>query len=221
MGPAPATGRRAVAPGRAGGVRRPWPPRPAGPPATGPRPGRAGRGTPVRSAGGADRARPRGRLAAGAGVGPSGAVDPGGRRPADHPGAGRGGAGHGACPAAPGTGADPAGPARRRLPQSVGDLGARARLPWPGHAGVPGQVRVRLGARSVYLDVYAEREQVDVELDGATTHGDPRQREVDLRRDALLATRGILVVRFARRRLVHEVTQVRREILAILASRRG
>ncbi|MFC4147437.1 endonuclease domain-containing protein [Micromonospora mangrovi] len=82
------------------------------------------------------------------------------------------------------------------------------------------QVRVQARGRSVYLDVYAERERVDFELDGATTHGDPRQREVDLRRDALLATLGILVVRFSHRRLVHETAEVRREIHAILADRR-
>ncbi|SCL33719.1 Transcriptional regulator, AbiEi antitoxin, Type IV TA system [Micromonospora rhizosphaerae] len=83
------------------------------------------------------------------------------------------------------------------------------------------QVRIQARGRTVYLDVDAERERVDFELDGASTHGDRRQREVDLRRDALLATLGILVVRFAHRRLVHETDEVRREILAILASRRG
>lgn len=81
------------------------------------------------------------------------------------------------------------------------------------------QVRIDVGGRSCYLDVYAERERVDFELDGGTTHGDPRQREIDLRRDALLATLGILVVRYAHRRLVREPAEVRREILAILASR--
>ncbi|MET8363956.1 DUF559 domain-containing protein [Micromonospora sp. NPDC005194] len=82
------------------------------------------------------------------------------------------------------------------------------------------QVPVRLGRRTVYLDMYAERERVNIELDGSTTHGDPRQREADLRRDALLATVGILVVRFAHRRLVNEADDVRRETLAILATRR-
>ncbi|WP_229406365.1 endonuclease domain-containing protein [Micromonospora sp. NBRC 110038] len=81
------------------------------------------------------------------------------------------------------------------------------------------QFRVRIEGRTMYLDVYAERERVDFELDGATAHGDPRQREIDLRRDALLATRGILVVRFAHRRLVREPDRVRAEVLAILASR--
>ncbi|MGW0505970.1 DUF559 domain-containing protein [Micromonospora sp. NPDC003241] len=90
----------------------------------------------------------------------------------------------------------------------------------PGMPAFQRQVRVRLGRRNVYLDLYAEPERVNIELDGATTHGDPRQREVDLRRDAQLAALGILVVRFARRRLVFEPEAVRRETLAILASRR-
>ncbi|MGN9811519.1 DUF559 domain-containing protein [Micromonospora sp. BQ11] len=82
------------------------------------------------------------------------------------------------------------------------------------------QAAVRVGRRTMYLDLFAERERVDIELDGATTHGDPRQREIDLRRDALLASVGILTVRFAHRRLVHEPDEVRRETRAILASRR-
>ncbi|WP_307871593.1 DUF559 domain-containing protein [Micromonospora sp. U21] len=83
------------------------------------------------------------------------------------------------------------------------------------------QVPLRVGRRTLYLDMLAERERVNIELDGASTHGDPRQREIDLRRDALLATTGILVVRFAHRRLVHETDAVRRETLAILATRRA
>lgn len=82
------------------------------------------------------------------------------------------------------------------------------------------QVRVQVARHTMYLDVYAERERVNFELDGAASHGDPRQREIDLRRDATLATLGIQVVRFAHRRLVHETTDVRREIRAILTSRR-
>jgi len=83
------------------------------------------------------------------------------------------------------------------------------------------QVPIRIGRRTIYLDMFAERERVNIELDGATTHGDPRQREIDLRRDALLATIGIVVVRFAHRRLVHEADAVRRETLSILATRRS
>lgn len=51
------------------------------------------------------------------------------------------------------------------------------------------QVRVQVDGRTYYLDVYAEAERVDFELDGAASHGSPAQREADLRRDALLATR--------------------------------
>ncbi|MFD6752494.1 DUF559 domain-containing protein [Micromonospora gifhornensis] len=90
----------------------------------------------------------------------------------------------------------------------------------PGMPTFQRQVQIRLGLRNVYLDLYAEPERVNIELDGATTHGDPRQREVDLRRDARLAALGILVVRFAHRRLVREPETVRRETLAILATRR-
>jgi very-short-patch-repair endonuclease len=82
------------------------------------------------------------------------------------------------------------------------------------------QVPIRLGRRTIYLDMLAERERVNIELDGATTHGDPRQREIDLRRDALLATVGILVVRFAHRRLVHEADEVRRETLRMTTDHR-
>jgi very-short-patch-repair endonuclease len=89
----------------------------------------------------------------------------------------------------------------------------------PGLPAFRRQARIVVGRRTMYLDVYAERERVDFELDGATTHGDPREREIDLRRDALLATVGILVVRFARHRLIHEPDEVRHEVRAILATR--
>lgn len=83
------------------------------------------------------------------------------------------------------------------------------------------QVPVSLGTRAVYLDVYAEPEMVNFELDGASVHDDARQRAIDLRRDALLATLGILVVRFTHHRLVYETAEVQREVLAILDRRRG
>lgn len=81
------------------------------------------------------------------------------------------------------------------------------------------QARVRVGARTIYLDMFAAVERVNIELDGATSHGDPAEREIDLRRDALLATVGILVVRFSHRRLTAAPVQVRQETLAILANR--
>ncbi|SCG47529.1 Protein of unknown function [Micromonospora echinaurantiaca] len=91
----------------------------------------------------------------------------------------------------------------------------------PGMPAFRRQARVRVAARTFYLDLFAEAERVDIELDGATIHGDPREREIDLRWDALLATRGILVVRFTHRRLTHTPEEVRRETLAILATRRA
>ncbi|MEU7754904.1 DUF559 domain-containing protein [Micromonospora sp. NPDC049171] len=89
----------------------------------------------------------------------------------------------------------------------------------PGMPTFTRQAQVRVGARTIYLDMFAEAERVDIELDGATSHGDPAEREIDLRRDALLATIGILVVRFTHRRLMADPVQVRRETLAILAAR--
>jgi very-short-patch-repair endonuclease len=73
---------------------------------------------------------------------------------------------------------------------------------------------------SFLLDVYAEQEQVAFELDGDAFHASRVQRERDLRRDAVLATYGIQVVRFTYARLMSEPEAVRREVLAILAAAR-
>ncbi|GAA1886552.1 endonuclease domain-containing protein [Asanoa iriomotensis] len=89
----------------------------------------------------------------------------------------------------------------------------------PGMPPFARQFPVRLDGRTVYLDVFHEGTRVNFELDGAGTHGSPRQREVDLRRDAALAARGILVVRLSHARLTTEPQRVRREILAILRNR--
>jgi very-short-patch-repair endonuclease len=90
----------------------------------------------------------------------------------------------------------------------------------PGMPAFDRQVRVRVAGRTYYLDVYAPVERVAFELDGASAHGSPAQREIDTRRDAALATLGILVVRFTHRRLHDEPAAVRAEILAILTARR-
>jgi very-short-patch-repair endonuclease len=82
------------------------------------------------------------------------------------------------------------------------------------------QVPVKLEGRTVYLDAYDERTRVNVELDGAAYHNSPKDRERDLRRDAALATLGIVVVRFTHARLVQEPDEVRREILAITKAHR-
>jgi very-short-patch-repair endonuclease len=91
----------------------------------------------------------------------------------------------------------------------------------PGMPRLERQVPVSLGSRLVYLDVYDPETRTNFELDGAKWHSSPQQRERDLRRDAALAARGIMVVRFTHDRLVREPEQVRLEVLAILAARRN
>jgi very-short-patch-repair endonuclease len=83
-----------------------------------------------------------------------------------------------------------------------------------------GQVPVRLGTRTVYLDLLHRKTLTNIELDGAKWHASAARREHDLRRDAALAARGFLVVRFTHDRLTGEPDEVRRQVLAILASRR-
>ena len=77
-----------------------------------------------------------------------------------------------------------------------------------------------VAGRTYYLDLYAAHERVNVELDGAAWHSSRQQREADIRRDAALATRGILVVRFGYQQLVGDPAGVRRQVLAILDARR-
>jgi very-short-patch-repair endonuclease len=91
------------------------------------------------------------------------------------------------------------------------------------HPGLPyprRQLQVKLGARTIYLDVAYEAEKVNVELDGAKYHFGPDHRERDMRRDAALAQLGWLTVRFSHNRLVTNADQLRRELLAILVQRR-
>jgi very-short-patch-repair endonuclease len=92
-----------------------------------------------------------------------------------------------------------------------------------GHPDLPNprrQLQLKLGARTIYLDVAYEAEQVNVELDGAKYHFGPVNRERDMRRDAALAKLGWLTIRFSHDRLVTDTDQLRRELLAILAQRR-
>lgn len=79
---------------------------------------------------------------------------------------------------------------------------------------------VSLGGRVVYLDRAYEAELVDVELDGAAYHGTRAQRRADERRDAALAALGWLSVRIGHDRLHRETDAVRRDLVAILATRR-
>lgn len=82
------------------------------------------------------------------------------------------------------------------------------------------QVRVRIGGRTYIMDLFARREKVNFELDGAAFHGGRLQRERDLERDAAFAARGIVVVRFSYDRLMSDPGGVRQQAIAILNSRR-
>jgi len=83
------------------------------------------------------------------------------------------------------------------------------------------QVPVALPWGRVYLDRLYDAELVNVELDGAAYHGEPGQRERDLRRDAALAARGFVTVRFSHLRLHADPDGVIEELLTILAMRRA
>jgi very-short-patch-repair endonuclease len=91
----------------------------------------------------------------------------------------------------------------------------------PGFEQLRWQKPIRIGRRTLYLDAFDEESATNFELDGVKSHGSPRDRERDQRRDALLATVGIHPVRFSHQRLTHEVRQVRAESLAIMAARRA
>lgn len=91
------------------------------------------------------------------------------------------------------------------------------------HPSLPvarGQVPVRVGGRTVYLDRLFDAELVNVELDGRKYHASLTDRERDLRRDTLLAAKGLLVVRYGHDRIVHDPALVRAELREILEVRR-
>jgi hypothetical protein len=83
------------------------------------------------------------------------------------------------------------------------------------------QIPVRVDGRTVYLDLLHRPTATNFELDGAKWHDGTSQRERDLRRDADLAKLGIQTIRFSHDRLTLEPQAVRRDVLAILASRRA
>lgn len=89
-------------------------------------------------------------------------------------------------------------------------------------AGMPEfvqQHKIVLPWGTVWLDAAIPDLKIAVELDGAAFHGSPTARERDLRRDAALAARGWVVLRFSYRRLRREPDACRREILAVCRSR--
>jgi len=82
------------------------------------------------------------------------------------------------------------------------------------------QHRVRVGGRSYRLDLAYEAEQVAVELDGRAFHSSPGQWERDTARDLALATIGWQTVRLSHHRLTKDVAGCRRDVIAVLGSRR-
>jgi hypothetical protein len=110
----------------------------------------------------------------------------------------------------------------------IGAVGERLTTPQrmltviDGNVNLPGRyelVRLRVGRRSVYLDVYCREAKVNFELDGAKWHGSAAARERDLRRDAALAAMGIMVVRFTHGQLTRTPEVVRAQVRAIVAAR--
>lgn len=89
----------------------------------------------------------------------------------------------------------------------------------PGMPVLRWQVPVTVDGQTWYLDVLDGPSRTNFELDGARWHGDPRQREHDLRRDAALATLAIQSVRYSHDRLIREPEAVRLEVIAIIPAR--
>jgi very-short-patch-repair endonuclease len=122
-------------------------------------------------------------------------------------------------------------PGRAGLVELVGLLaaGCRSELEIWGclnvlrQAGMPPFVQQRplvVGGKRVLLDAAYDDVLLAVEMDGAAFHGSRRQREEDIRRDALVATLGWQTLRFSYARLTTAPDDCRREILAVHDARR-
>ena len=82
------------------------------------------------------------------------------------------------------------------------------------------QVPLDLPTGRIYMDRYIDEILLNIELDGAAYHGEPGQRERDIKRDALVATFGIQTVRYSHPRLHGDRDGVVNELLQITAIRR-
>jgi very-short-patch-repair endonuclease len=91
------------------------------------------------------------------------------------------------------------------------------------HPGMPAFVQQRpvvVAGERFFLDAAYEEVLLAVELDGAAWHGSRRQRERDIRRDALIATVGWQTLRYGYARMTGEPDVCRRDILATYWARR-
>jgi very-short-patch-repair endonuclease len=90
----------------------------------------------------------------------------------------------------------------------------------PGMPPFVQQRRIAVSGETFVLDAAYEEVRLAVELDGAAWHGSRRQRERDIRRDALLATIGWQTLRFSHRRLTGSPDACPRDIRAVHTARR-
>jgi len=81
------------------------------------------------------------------------------------------------------------------------------------------QFTVRVEGRIYRLDLYDVESRTAVELDGARFHSDAESRRRDVRRDADLASVGILTVRFSYADLMNRPQWCRQRLAAILQVR--
>lgn len=89
----------------------------------------------------------------------------------------------------------------------------------PGMPTFVQQRKVVVGGETFVLDAACEDVLLAIEMDGAAWHGSRRQREADIRRDALVATVGWQTLRFGFRRMFDRPAECRREIIAVHAAR--
>jgi len=88
-------------------------------------------------------------------------------------------------------------------------------------AGFLRQHEVVHEGQAYYLDMFHAGTKTAVELDGDGPHGRPEQRAWDIRRDAVLATRGILTLRYGFTTLVEAPQWCRDNLLLVLRARGG
>ena len=91
-------------------------------------------------------------------------------------------------------------------------------------AGMPPfvqQRRIVVDGEAFVLDAAYDEVELAVEMDGAAWHGSRRQRERDIRRDALLARVGWQTLRFGFARMLSAPDECRRDIVATYTARLG
>lgn len=89
----------------------------------------------------------------------------------------------------------------------------------PGMPSFVQQKRVSVGGETFLLDAACEDVMLAIEMDGAAWHGSRKQRQRDIRRDALLATVGWQTMRFSFARLTQASERCQHEITATHAAR--